>query len=114
MNLRSDRYTYRITWSEDDQEYVGLCIELPSLSWLAKSPEAALRGIRRIVRKAVQDMEDNGESPPTPISEKSYSGKFVVRIPPEVHRALAIKAAEEGISLNRLVSAKLTSLEHFE
>jgi len=38
-----------------------------------------------------------------------YSGKFVIRIPPEVHRILAIKAAEERISLNRLVSAKLTS-----
>jgi len=55
-------------------------------------------------------MENNGESPPAPISGKSYSGKFVVRIPPEVHRALAIKAAEDGISVNRLVSAKLTRL----
>jgi predicted HicB family RNase H-like nuclease len=109
MSLRSDRYTYRITWSEDDGEFVGLCIEFPSLSWLAKTPEAALKGIRKIVNKAVQDMENNGESPPTPISGKSYSGKFIVRIPPEVHRALAIKAAEDGISLNRLVSAKLTS-----
>jgi predicted HicB family RNase H-like nuclease len=108
MGLRSDRYTYRITWSEDDQEFVGLCIEFPSLSWLAESPEAALSGIRRIVKKSVQDMENNGELPPSPISERFYSGKFVVRIPPEVHRALALKAAEEGISLNRLVSAKLT------
>jgi len=110
MSLRTDRYTYRITWSEDDQEFVGLCIEFPSLSWLAKSPEAALKGIRKVAKRAVQDMESNGESPPTPISGKSYSGKFVVRIPPQVHRALAIKAAEDGISLNRLVSAKLTSL----
>jgi len=54
-------------------------------------------------------MEGNGEVPPAPLSGKSYSGKFIVRIPPEIHRALAIKAAEEGISLNRLVSAKLTS-----
>jgi predicted HicB family RNase H-like nuclease len=110
MSLNSDRYTYRITWSEDDREFVGLCIEFPSLSWLAKTPEDALRGIRRVVRKAVLDMENDGESAPTPISGKSYSGKFVVRIPPEVHRALAIKAAEEGISLNRLVSARLTGL----
>jgi predicted HicB family RNase H-like nuclease len=109
MNLNTDRYTYRITWSEDDREFVGLCLEFPSVSWLAKSPEAALKGIRRVVKKAVQDMENNGESPPPPISGRSYSGKFVVRIPPQVHRALAIKAAEEGISLNRLVSAKLTS-----
>jgi predicted HicB family RNase H-like nuclease len=108
MSLSSDRYMYRITWSEDDQDYVGLCAEFPSLSWLAKTPEATLKGIRRVVEKAVQDMEGNGESPPAPISGKSYSGKFVVRIPPEVHRFLAIKAAEEGISLNRLVSAKLT------
>jgi predicted HicB family RNase H-like nuclease len=108
MSLRSDRYTYRITWSEDDKEFVGLCIEFPSVSWLAERPEAALKGIRRVVKRAVQDMESNGEVPPAPISGKSYSGKFVVRIPPEVHRALAIKAAEEGISLNRLVSARLT------
>jgi predicted HicB family RNase H-like nuclease len=108
VSLNTDRYTYRVSWSEDDREFVGLCIEFPSLSWLAKTPEAALAGIRRTVKKAVQDMEGNGESPPSPISGRSYSGKFIVRIPPEVHRALAIKAAEEGISLNRLVSAKLT------
>jgi predicted HicB family RNase H-like nuclease len=108
MRQNNDRYTYRITRSKDDQEFVGLCLEFPSLSWLAKTPEAALKGIRRVVERAIQDMADNGESPPAPLSGKSYSGKFVVRIPPEVHRALAIKAAEEGISLNRLVSAKLT------
>ncbi|MFZ2053905.1 MAG: toxin-antitoxin system HicB family antitoxin [Candidatus Aminicenantales bacterium] len=107
MSQNSDRYTFRITWSEDDGEFVGLCLEFPSLSWLAKSPEAALKGIRREVKRTVQDMENNGESPPPPISGRSFSGKFVVRIPPEVHRALAIKAAEEGISLNRLVNSKL-------
>jgi predicted HicB family RNase H-like nuclease len=108
MSQKTDRYTYRITWSEGDREFVGLCVEFPSLSWLAKTQEAALNGIRRTVRKAIQDMEAHGEPPPAPFSGKPYSGKFVVRIPPEVHRALALKAAEEGISLNRLVSAKLT------
>jgi hypothetical protein len=46
-----DRYTYRVTWSEDDQEHVGLCIEFPSLGWLEKTPEDALRGIRKLVQK---------------------------------------------------------------
>ena len=110
MSMNNDRYTYRITWSEDDQEYVGLCIEFPSLSWLAESPEAALQGIRNVVEEAVHDMENSGESPPPAISSKLFSGKFVVRIPPKVHRELALQAAEEGISLNRLVSAKLSSL----
>ncbi len=108
MTLKSDRYTYRITWSPDDQEYVGLCVEFPRLSWLAESPEASLDGIRKIVAEVVQDMSSKGESPPLPLSSKKFSGKFVVRIPPNVHRQLAIKAAEEGISLNRLISAMLT------
>lgn len=104
-----DRYTYRVTWSPEDEEYAGVCIEFPSLSWLAESPEAALAGIRRVVADSVQEMEQNGEPIPDALAEKHYSGEFRVRIPAEVHRALAIKAAEEGISMNRLVSAKLTA-----
>ena len=45
MALKNDRYTYRVTWSEEDHEHVGLCAELPSLSWLASTPEAALKDI---------------------------------------------------------------------
>jgi predicted HicB family RNase H-like nuclease len=110
MGLTNDRYTYRITWSDEDEEYVGLCAEFPGLSWLARTPESALHGIREAVEEAVIDMRNNNEPPPAPISGRSYSGKFVVRVPPEVHRELAMKAAEEGVSLNRLVSARLSGL----
>ena len=103
-----DRYTYRVTWSEDDSEYVGLCAELPSLSWLEDSPEKALTGIRKLVRDTVADLKRSKETVPEPISTRSYSGKFMVRVPPEVHRMLAIKAAESGVSINRLVSSKLS------
>ena len=108
MNARNDRYTYQITWSEDDREYVGLCSEFPSLSWLAKKPEAALQGIRKTVKDVIGDMRKSGELPPSPLSGRKYSGKFMVRIPPEIHRDLVLKAAEEGISLNRLISARLS------
>ena len=108
MNLKNDRYTYRVTWSEADQEFAGLCTEFPSLSWLAKSPEAALRGIRRLVDEVVSDLVKNKETPPAPISARCFSGRFIVRIPPDVHRELALKAAEQGISLNRLISSKLS------
>lgn len=106
--LNNDRYTYRVTWSDEDQEYVGLCIEFPSLSWLANTPEDALEGIRATVAGVVQDMSESGESVPEPLSTKQYSGKFMVRIPPEVHRRLALEAAEAGVSLNRLASARLS------
>jgi predicted HicB family RNase H-like nuclease len=104
-----DHYTYRVTWSPEDGEHVGLCTEFPSLSWLAQTPEAALAGIRQVVADALTDMRESGEDIPVPIAEKHYSGEFRVRIPPEVHRALAMQAAEQGISLNRLASAKLAA-----
>ena len=53
------------------------------------------------------DMATNGEPIPEAIAGKKYSGKFMVRVPPELHRRLALEAAESGISLNRLASAKL-------
>jgi predicted HicB family RNase H-like nuclease len=105
--LENDRYTYRVTWSEEDEEYVGLCVEYPSLSWLAPTPQEALEGIRQVVADVVADLEANEESVPEPIAIKHYSGKFTVRIPPDLHRRLALEAAESGISLNRLASAKL-------
>ena len=108
MSLKNDRYTYRVTWSEDDQEYIGLCTEFPSLSWLDQTPEAALKGVREIVEGVIEDMKRTGEEIPQPIAGKRYSGKFMVRVPPEVHRSLAIQASESGVSLNRIVGAKLS------
>ena len=108
MELKNDHYTYRVTWSEEDNEYVGLCAEFPSLSWLAVSPEAALKGIRKVVADVVKDIKNNREPVQEPIATKRYSGKFMVRVPPAIHRNLAIQAAESGISLNRIASAKLS------
>lgn len=105
MNI--NHYTYRVTWSPEDGEHVGLCVEFPSLSWLAKTPEGALSGIRQVVAGVVKELQATGEPIPDPLSEKHYSGQFRVRIPPEVHRSLALQAAEQGVSLNRLASAKL-------
>jgi len=105
--LENDRYTYRVTWSEEDGEYVGVCAEFPSLSWLAPEPEAALHGIRDVVAQVVADLQANGEPVPEPLAVKKYSGRFLVRVPPELHRQLALEAAESGVSLNRLAADKL-------
>jgi predicted HicB family RNase H-like nuclease len=107
--LNVNHYTYRVTWSAEDNEHVGLCAEFPSLSWLAPSPEKALSGIRRVVAEVVDDLKASGEPVPDALAEKTYSGRLLVRIPASVHRTLATEAAEQGISLNRLVSAKLTA-----
>jgi predicted HicB family RNase H-like nuclease len=55
------------------------------------------------------DMTAQKEGIPVPLAERSYSGEFRVRIPPELHRRLTIDAQEQQVSLNRLVSAKLAA-----
>ncbi|KAA3638613.1 MAG: toxin-antitoxin system HicB family antitoxin [Proteobacteria bacterium] len=107
MVNESDKYTYRVMWSDEDEEFIGLCAEFPSLSWLAPTAEKALKGIRLVVKECVADMNKNQEEVPRPLSARKYSGKFMVRVTSEVHRHLAIEAAESGVSLNRVVSAKL-------
>ena len=52
----SERCTYRVIWSVEDQEYVGLCAAFPSLSWLAATPEAALAGIRALMVEVMRDL----------------------------------------------------------
>ncbi len=107
MSKVTDRYTYRVTWSEEDQEHVGQCIEFPSLSWLAADPAEALRGVRELVQECIEDLHRSNDPVPEPLASKSFSGKFLIRVPPETHRSLALEAAESGISLNRLISSKL-------
>ncbi len=106
--LQDDHYAYRVLWSEEDDEYVGLCAEFPSLSWLAPAPEEALQGIRMVVADVVADLKKNGEPVPEPLMSKKFSGKFMVRVTPELHRQLAIEAAESNVSLNRLANDKLS------
>ena len=106
MNVK--QYAYRVIWSEEDQEFVGLCAEFPSLSWLDEEQDKALQGIVSLVKDTVADMEANGENVQEPFSLQKYSGKFMVRTTPELHRQLAMQAAETGVSLNRLINSRLS------
>ncbi len=104
-----EEYSYRVIWSPEDDEHVGLCAEFPSLSWLAPSQVEALKGVVKLVGEVVRDMQQAGEVVPTPISKRTYSGQFKVRIPPFLHRQLVLEAEENHVSLNRFISAKLAS-----
>jgi predicted HicB family RNase H-like nuclease len=105
--INYEHYSYRVIWSPEDQEFVGLCTEFPSLSYLDAVQINALEGIKNLIKGILTDMEANGENIPEPISTRMYSGKLLIRIPPELHRQLVIEAAEEKISLNRYISNKL-------
>lgn len=101
------RYTYRVTWSSEDGEFVATCAELPSLSWLAGTQAAALQGLVDLVADTVEDLVATGDQAPEPLSERSYSGRFNLRVGESLHRRLAIEAAEEHLSLNQYVVRRL-------
>lgn len=107
--MAADHYTYRVTWSGEDGEFAATCSEFPSLSHLAATRAEALAGIEQLVADVVADMLASGETPPVPLAEQSFSGKLLVRVPPELHRRLAMEAAEAGISVNRHVNFKLSA-----
>ncbi|MFG3697796.1 type II toxin-antitoxin system HicB family antitoxin [Micromonospora sp. NPDC047620] len=102
-------YTYRVTWSAQDREFVATCAEFPSLSWLAASQIEALQGLQDLLRDVIVDMEVQGEQVPQPFAERSFSGKFNLRVGESLHRELAIHAAEDGMSLNQYVLRKLSA-----
>lgn len=102
-------YTYRVTWSPEDDEFVATCLEFPSLSWLAPARGEAIDGLERMIVDVVEDLRASGEKVPTPLAERTYSGTFNVRIGEHLHRTLAMHAAEEHMSLNQYVIKKLAA-----
>ena len=100
-------YTYRVHWSEEDKAYVATCVEFPSLSNIANSTTRALSGILKLVEDIIGELVRESARIPVPLASRAYSGAFKVRIPPSVHQRLSLEAAEQGISLNRLISVKL-------
>jgi predicted HicB family RNase H-like nuclease len=109
MKENVSRYIYRVEWSPEDGEHVGLCTEFPSLSWLAPTPARAFSGIRRLVSTVVRDMEKTGEPIPEPLVNRACSGKIALRTTPALHRALTIRAAEAKMSLNRYLNSRLAA-----
>ncbi len=53
------------------------------------------------------EVDDAHAALPEPLSLREFKGKIALRVPPEQHRELAMEAAEQGVSLNRLISKKL-------
>jgi predicted RNase H-like HicB family nuclease len=102
-----DKYTYRVEWSEEDQTHISRCLEYPSLMAHGESPSSALQAIEAVVRETIIWMQEDGEEIPEPFGLKKYKGNLTLRIPPELHKTLAIKSAEEGISINKYILSRI-------
>jgi predicted HicB family RNase H-like nuclease len=105
----AEHYTYRVAWSAEDESFAGTVAELLSLSWVAETRAEAFDGIQNLAEDVIRDLETTGKPVPDAPADRAYSGQFLVRVPPELHRQLVLDAAEQHVSLNRLVSSRLAS-----
>lgn len=104
---RAEDYAYRVLWSAPDEAFVGTVAEFPSLSCVEDGQAEAFFGIIALVEEVIRDMEAAGDPLPEPIGSRKYTGKFPLRMTPEQHRALALEAAEQHVSLNHLIASRL-------
>ena len=105
-----DRYLKIVEWSDQDRCYVG---SVPG--WIGKcchgdDEEKVYRQLCRVVDEWIEIFKKEGMPIPPATTGKKYSGKFVLRLGPELHKALAIKALNEGESLNKFVVKRLKSV----
>jgi predicted HicB family RNase H-like nuclease len=101
-----DGYTVNV-FLDDENEYVAHFVEMPNVSAFADSHVKALKELATAWRLMKESFVAHGEEIPVAPSRKAYTGQFNVRIDRRVHRALAIEAAQVGLSLNALVAQKL-------
>jgi len=101
------RYLSVVEWSDEDGCYVGSARPLVGQCCHGKTPAAVLSQLETIVEEWVTLLLSEGKPLPASLGEKEFSGKFVVRVPKDVHRKAALKAMARGESLNQYVSELL-------
>ena len=104
----AEDYAYTVQWSEADQAHIGRVAEFESLAAHGDTPIAALQEIVQVVRYVLEDLAESGEEPPPPFSKRSFSGNLRLRMPAQLHRTLALEAAQQHVSLNQWINLKLS------
>ena len=103
------KYTYSVTWSEEDEAFIGRVTEFRSLAAHGATAERALAEVQNVVEEVLEELAENGEPVPRPRGVRNFSGRFNVRMPCELHKRLVEDAEEEGVSLNQLVVTRLAA-----
>jgi predicted HicB family RNase H-like nuclease len=94
-------------WSEKDGCYIGTAPGLILGGIHGKDEWKVFKELCQAVEEAIQIFEKEGHPLPAPTANKKYSGKILLRIPPDLHKALAIKALKEGQSVNKVIQHRI-------
>ena len=101
------KYMVHVKWSEEDNAYVAEVPELPGCATHGSTYETAIKNAQDAIASWIEGAKENRYPIPEPLATKKFSGKFITRIDPELHRILALKAKELGKTLNGLIQELL-------
>ncbi len=104
-------YPVQVFWSDEDEGYIAIAPDLPGCSAFGETAEEAIREARDAIEAWLQAARAGGDQIPEPSKlplHRKYSGKFVVRVPRNLHAQLVSSAEEEGVSLNQFVNVLLS------
>jgi predicted HicB family RNase H-like nuclease len=100
MHKESDRYLKIVEWSDEDQVYVGTCPGLFLGGVHGKDETKVYRELCQVVDEWIKTIKKDGKTLPPSTNKQNYSGKFILRVGSELHRALHLRALQVGDSLN--------------
>ncbi len=100
------QYPFRVI-ADPDGGYVIVFPDLPGCMTQVDSPDEIGPMAEDARRGWIETEYEAGEDIPLPSYPEEYSGKFNLRLPRSLHRALAEAAEREGVSLNSYVAEVL-------
>ena len=101
-------YTYRALWDVGRGEYVAPCLEFPREEQWGSTACEAIAAMEQAVEAQLRERAEFGLDPPESLSDRTYSGTFMVRTSTMLHRRMTIEAAEQGVSMNQWIVSKLS------
>lgn len=102
------KYKIDLIWDDEDKIYIARVPELEGCMSHGKTEFEALKNVNKAIEGWIKTAKQFKMKIPEPIPTKKFSGSFNVRVPKEIHQHLALKAREQHVSLNHLISKILT------
>lgn len=108
----ADKYLKIVEWSEEDSCYVGTCPGLIYGGVHGRDETKVYEQLCLAVAEAVELYQTDGKPLPPATANKTYSGRFVLRVGSELHKEVSIRAARVGESLNSYCQKILQQAVH--
>jgi predicted HicB family RNase H-like nuclease len=105
--MKAEQYSYLVEWSEEDKCHVARVMEFSFLSSHGDTAGEALASIQEVVEFVLDELKADGKEIPIPFSLQKYSGRLNLRMPPEVHKKIALEALRQRVSINQLINSRL-------